>query len=142
MDWSRFTPGAALLGGALMGAAASLLWWSLGRIAGISGIVGGLLRPVRGDVGWRVAFVLGLAVVGVAARWWAPATVSSSSLRGPVVMLAAGVVAGLGARVGGGCTAGHGVCGLSRFSPRSLIATVTFMATAMATAALAGGGAP
>jgi uncharacterized membrane protein YedE/YeeE len=149
MEQAGFTPGAALAGGALIGLASSLLWWSLGRVAGVSGIVGGLLRPVRGDVAWRAAFVAGLVAAGGLAAWAAPAllaaptllassssTASSSSeaLRAPGWMLLAGVIAGFGARLGGGCTAGHGICGLSRLSPRSLVATLTFMATAIATA--------
>jgi uncharacterized membrane protein YedE/YeeE len=143
MDWVHFTPGSALLGGVMIGLAASLLWWSLGRVAGISGIAVGLLSPRAGDFGWRAAFVAGLLAAGALAAAAAPSFVTSSSLRGAGLMLAGGFVVGFGARLSGGCTAGHGVCGLSRLSPRSLAATVTFMATAMATATLLRvGGAP
>ena len=144
MDWVHFTPASALFGGVLIGLAASLLWWSLGRVAGISGIVVGLLSPRSGDVGWRAAFVAGLLAAGALAAVATPSLLaSSSSLRGAGLMLAAGVFVGFGARLSGGCTAGHGVCGLSRLSRRSLAATVTFMATAMATATLLRvGGAP
>jgi len=136
MAWSAFTPLSALLGGALIGLAATILWLGLGRIAGISGIVAGLVSRTAGDSAWRLAFLAGLLVVGVAASSLWPATVASSSLRGPVAMLVAGVVDGFGARLGNGCTAGHGVCGLSRGSPRSLAATLTFMATGILTASL------
>lgn len=136
MAWSSFTPLSALLGGAFIGLAASLLWLTNGRVAGISGIVGGLVPGKAGDISWRVAFLAGLLAVGVVAALVAPATLAVSSLRGPVVMLVAGVVVGFGTRLGNGCTAGHGVCGLSRGSPRSLVATLTFMATGIATASL------
>lgn len=136
MAWSSFTPLSALVGGAFIGLAASLLWLTNGRVAGISGIVGGLVPGKAGDISWRVAFLAGLLAVGVVAALVAPTTLAVSSLRGPVVMLFAGVVVGFGTRLGNGCTAGHGVCGLSRGSPRSLVATLTFMATGIATASL------
>jgi uncharacterized membrane protein YedE/YeeE len=136
MAWSAFTPFSAVAGGALIGLAATILWLGLGRIAGISGIVGGLVPAQAGDVSWRVAFLAGLLVVGVGASLWWPQAVASSPLRGPVVMLFAGVVVGFGTRLGNGCTAGHGVCGLSRGSPRSLVATLTFMAAGILTASL------
>ena len=136
MAWSAFTPLSAAAGGALIGLAATILWLGLGRIAGISGIVGGLVPWKSGDVAWRVAFLAALLVVGVGAAQLWPASVATSSLRGPAVMLLAGVVVGFGARLGNGCTAGHGVCGLSRGSPRSLVATLTFMAAGIATASL------
>ena len=132
LDWNAFTPGSALVGGALIGLAAAMLLWFNGRVAGISGVLGGLLRPVRGDVAWRAAFVLGL----VAAPWlylactrW-PALQIEASWGALVV---AGLLVGLGTRYGSGCTSGHGVCGLSRLSPRSLAATATFMAAGFAT---------
>jgi len=136
MAWSSFTPFSAAAGGALIGLAATILWLGLGRIAGISGVIGGLVGAARGDVSWRLAFLVGLLAVGVGAALLAPDTVASSSLRGPAIMLVAGVVVGFGARLGNGCTAGHGVCGLSRGSLRSLVATLTFMATGIATASL------
>lgn len=137
MAWTAFTPFSAAAGGALIGLAATILWLGLGRIAGISGIVGGLVPAKADDIAWRVAFLAGLLVVGVgAALVWPEAVAATSSLRGPLAMLVAGVVVGFGARLGNGCTAGHGVCGLSRGSLRSLVATLTFMAAGIATASL------
>jgi uncharacterized membrane protein YedE/YeeE len=126
-----FTPWSALAGGLLIGAAAVLLMLLQGRIAGISGIVGGLLAPRRGEVAWRIAFVIGM--LGGAAL--AGAVVGMPVLRdrpGLAVIAAAGLLVGYGTRLGSGCTSGHGVCGLARLSPRSLVATGVFMATAAA----------
>jgi uncharacterized protein len=127
IDWNHFTPGAALLGGLVLGLAAALLVVLKGRILGISGIVGGLLRPQAGDRAWRIAFLLGL----LAAPWlwqtlWGPIamTVDAST----TTLVVAGVLVGVGTRYASGCTSGHGVCGLSRLSLRSLVATVAFMA--------------
>jgi uncharacterized membrane protein YedE/YeeE len=128
-----FTPLASLLGGALIGLAASALLALDGKVAGISGIVGGLLRPARGDAGWRAAFVGGLLAGGVALRAVLPAAFTITIPQPPALLLAAGLLVGFGTRLGNGCTSGHGVCGLSRGSPRSLIATVTFMATGVLT---------
>ncbi len=133
MNWSAFTPLTALAGGALIGLAASIFLLATGRVAGISGIVFGLLTPRPGDLAWRVAFVVGLVAAGVVAVAIAPQTVATASGRGPVAMLVAGVIVGYGTRLGNGCTSGHGVCGLSRFSGRSLAATLTFMTTGIAT---------
>ncbi len=133
MDLDAFTPVSALVGGVLIGLAVSLFLLASGRVAGISGIVGGLLSPVPGDVSWRVAFIAGLLIVGAIAAWVAPEALAPSSSRGPVAMLVAGIMTGFGTRLGNGCTSGHGVCGLSRLSVRSLVATVTFMATGIAT---------
>ena len=107
IDWNAYTPVSALIGGAVIGAAAAALLVLNGRIAGVSGILGGLLRPARGDVAWRAAFVAGL--------------------------VAAGLLVGFGTRYGSGCTSGHGVCGISRLSPRSIVATLVFMAAGFAT---------
>jgi uncharacterized membrane protein YedE/YeeE len=123
-----FTPWNALLGGALIGAAASLLLIANGRVAGISSIVSGLLLPARGEVSWRGAFVLGLVLAGLGALLFAPAQLGQSP-RSLVTLAAAGLLVGVGTRIGGGCTSGHGVCGMSRLSARSLVATVTFIAT-------------
>ncbi|MDQ6681026.1 MAG: YeeE/YedE family protein [Pseudomonadota bacterium] len=132
IDWNTFTPWTALAGGVLIGSAASLLVLLNGRIAGISGIIGGLLRPVQGDVGWRAAFVLGLiaapALYALAAA--VPRPVIDASW-GALVL--AGLLVGIGTRYGSGCTSGHGVCGLSRGSPRSLAATAAFMGAGVAT---------
>jgi len=132
INWAAFNPGMAALGGAMIGAAAVLFALSTGRIAGISGIVGGLLRPYRGDVAWRLAFVGGLLAAGLVWRAldrFPPVAVDIST--GTLVV--AGLLVGVGTRLGSGCTSGHGVCGLSRLSPRSLAATLAFMATAFAT---------
>jgi uncharacterized membrane protein YedE/YeeE len=132
LDWNAFTPLSSLVGGVLIGLAAALLVLLDGRIAGISGIVGGLLRPVRGEVGWRVAFVLGLLLAPTVYRLVA-ALAPPRFDAGWSELLVAGVLVGLGTRYGSGCTSGHGVCGLSRLSPRSLAATVSFMAAGFVT---------
>ncbi len=133
IDWIHFTPLSALTGGLLIGLSAALLILYNGRIAGISGIVGGLLQRLQtGDVGWRAAFVLGLVLAPVLYR--AAAVLPEIRIdAGWAVLLLAGVLVGYGARLGSGCTSGHGVCGLSRLSPRSLVATLTFMATGFIT---------
>jgi len=129
--WTSFTPWASLAGGALIGLAATLLVLFNGRIAGISGVLGGLLKPAQGDVAWRGAFVLGLVAAPLAWRLVAawPRLHVDASLP---VLVAAGLLVGVGTRYGAGCTSGHGVCGLSRGSARSLAATVTFMAAGFA----------
>lgn len=132
IDWQHFTPGWAFAGGLMLGIATAAFILINGRILGISGIVGGLLRPKAGDVGWRLAFVLGMlsapalyhVVVG-------PLTMRIDASWSMVVL--AGVLVGLGTRYGAGCTSGHGVCGLGRLSPRSLVATLTFMGTGFLT---------
>lgn len=132
IDWNAFTPWPALAGGVIIGLAATLLALANGRVAGISGIVGGLLRPGSGDRGWRFAFVSGLVAAPIA--WAAFATLPPIVFdSGTPELVAAGLVVGLGTRYCAGCTSGHGVCGLSRFSPRSLVATVAFMAAGFAT---------
>lgn len=132
---------AALAGGLLIGGASLLLLISCRRVAGISGIVDGLLPPRRGDLAWRLAFLAGLALGGLLLASRLPTELPASR---PIVLLA-GLLVGLGARLGGGCTSGHGVCGLGRRSPRSLAAVLTFMATAFFTVFLTRhliGGAP
>lgn len=129
----NFTPVSALLGGLMIGAAAALLLVLNGRIAGISGILGGLLRPSSQEIGWRVAFLLGLVsapFVFIAATGNLPAVTLDTPF-GIVVL--AGLLVGFGTRLGSGCTSGHGVCGIGRASPRSLAATGVFMATAITT---------
>jgi uncharacterized membrane protein YedE/YeeE len=129
----RYLP--ALLGGALIGAAASLLLLLDGRVAGVSGILAGALRPRRADRGWRLAFVAGLLAGGVALEIVRPGTIVPSAA--PLWLLAvAGVAVGFGTRMGGGCTSGHGVCGVARLEIRSVVATATFVLTAMVTVAL------
>lgn len=133
IDWLHFTPASALAGGALIGLAAALLILLEGRIAGISGIIGGLLQsPPRGDSAWRLAFALGLVAAPLLYR--AVAALPESRIdAGWGMLVVAGLLVGFGSRIGSGCTSGHGVCGLSRLSPRSLVATLVFMSTGFAT---------
>lgn len=132
IDWTHFTPWASLFGGALIGVAAAMLVLLSGRIAGISGILGGLIALRRGDIAWRLAFVAGLLAAPTAmvliGRELAPRIDAGLGM-----LLVAGLLVGLGTRYGAGCTSGHGVCGLSRLSPRSLVATGAFMAAGIAT---------
>lgn len=129
----NFTPVSALAGGALIGAGAVLLMWLDGRIAGISGIFGGALLPVRGDIAWRVAFIAGI-VLGAAAWRFGGGAPQVLQIAGSVpLLIAGGLLVGVGVRLGSGCTSGHGVCGIARFSPRSFAATATFMAVGFAT---------
>jgi uncharacterized protein len=132
IDWSSFTPGSSLAGGVLIGIAAAIFVLFNGRIAGISGILGGLLRLPGRDSGWRLAFLLGLvgAPLLYALAFSLPRTDIDAGY-GSLVL--AGVLVGIGTRYGSGCTSGHGVCGLSRLSPRSAAATVAFMGAGFAT---------
>jgi uncharacterized protein len=132
IDWAHFTPWTSLAGGMLIGAAAALLVLLSGRLAGISGIVGGLIEVRRGDIAWRLAFVAGL-LVAPAAMLLVGRPLAPRIDAGMVLLLVAGLLVGLGTRYGSGCTSGHGVCGLSRLSPRSLVATAIFMAAGIAT---------
>jgi uncharacterized protein len=129
-----------LLGGALIGLSASLLLLANGRVAGISGVVGSLLAPARGDIAWRVLFFGGLLTGGLLLAWLRPTSFgapASLSAGGVALLVAAGLLVGFGSRLGNGCTSGHGVCGISRGSARSLAATLTFMATGVLTVFLA-----
>jgi uncharacterized membrane protein YedE/YeeE len=132
IDWNSFTPWASLAGGALIGLATAMFVLLNGRIAGVSGILAGLLRPARSDVAWRVAFIGGLLLAATAYSLLAalPAVQIDA---GYGVLVVAGLLVGIGTRYGAGCTSGHGVCGLSRRSPRSLAATAVFMATGFIT---------
>jgi uncharacterized protein len=132
LDWTHFTPWASLAGGVLIGLAAAMLVLLNGRIAGISGIVGGLLRPRRAEFGWRLAFVLGLFAAPFAILLFGQAAAPRIDAR-IGTLIVAGLLVGLGTSYGSGCTSGHGVCGLSRLSPRSLVATLAFMAAGMLT---------
>ena len=132
LDWNAFTPVPAAIGGALIGLAAASMWLGLGRIAGISGISGGLLRATRGDRAWRIAFVAGLLAASHAYALFAPIHPAHLSA-GTGLLVAAGLLVGIGTRYGGGCTSGHGVCGMARLSPRSLVATLAFMGAGFAT---------
>jgi uncharacterized membrane protein YedE/YeeE len=130
--WNMFTPWSALAGGGLIGIAAAMLVLLNGRIAGISGVIGGLFKPVKGDVAWRGAFVLGLVVAPMA--YALAAKLPVLRIDAPFgALIAAGLLVGVGTRYGSGCTSGHGVCGLARLSPRSMLATVTFMVAGTAT---------
>ena len=132
IDWNNFTPWSAAIGGAVIGLAAALLVLVNGRVAGISGIVGAMLRPRTGDVAWRVAFVGGLLFSPMV--YAAVAAAPSATIEaGYPALIAAGLLVGIGTRFSGGCTSGHGVCGLSRLSPRSLVATLAFMGAGFVT---------
>lgn len=132
IDWSQFTPLASAAGGLMIGTASALLLVLDGRVAGVSGIVGGLLRPAAGEVAWRLAFVAGLALAP--AVYGAFAAVPEPVFSGSAPLLAAaGLAVGIGTRFGSGCTSGHGVCGMSRASPRSAAATAMFLATGFLT---------
>lgn len=132
----NFTPVASTLGGVLIGLSASLMLLLHGRITGISGIFGGMLERRPGDLAWRVVFVLGLVLGGVAFTVLAPSWVADELGRSSVFVILAGLFVGFGTRLGSGCTSGHGICGLTRFSPRSLVAVLTFMTTGAITAYL------
>ena len=132
IDWAHFTPWASLAGGVLIGIAAALLVLLNGRIAGISGIVGGILRPAPGDTAWRVAFIIGLLLAPVAVTLFSRQPFPRIEA-GFGALVVAGLLVGVGTSYGSGCTSGHGVCGLSRLSPRSLVATAGFMVAGVAT---------
>ncbi len=129
IDWINFTPWASLSGGLLLGVASAMFILLNGRILGISGILGGLLLAKPGDTGWRIAFLLGMAVSPFVFTALAPAGFAQAPRidASYLVIVIAGLMVGLGTRYGSGCTSGHGVCGLSRMSPRSLAATLSFM---------------
>ncbi|NRR29133.1 YeeE/YedE family protein [Oxalobacteraceae bacterium] len=132
IDWTHFTPWASLVGGVVIGLAAALFLLFNGRIAGISGILGGLLEWPRGDIAWRIAFLLGL--VGAPLAYGLFTTLPQVQVDADMATLVvAGLLVGVGTRYGAGCTSGHGVCGLSRRSPRSLVATIAFMAAGFVT---------
>lgn len=130
--WDMFTPWSAIAGGALIGIAAGMFVLLNGRIAGISGIIGGLLKPSRGDVAWRMTFIGGLIAAPLV--YALMAVLPSPQIdSGYGTLMAAGLLVGIGTRYGSGCTSGHGVSGLSRLSPRSLVATAAFMAAGFVT---------
>lgn len=145
IDWDHFTPTLSLAGGLLLGLAAAAFILVNGRILGISGIAGGLFAAVRGradrsDLGWRLAFLAGLLVSPLAAKtlaaaglWPADVPAAPRIAAGTLAIVAAGLLVGYGTRLGSGCTSGHGVCGLSRLSPRSLVATLVFMGAGFVT---------
>jgi len=132
IDWNHFTPWMSLAGGIVLGLASALFILFNGRVLGISGIVGGLLRPKTRDIVWRLSFLLGMLVApSLYVAFIGPmvATIDASW----AMVIVAGLLVGIGTRYGSGCTSGHGVCGLSRMSPRSLVATLSFMAAGFVT---------
>jgi uncharacterized membrane protein YedE/YeeE len=133
---ANFTPLSAAIGGALIGLASVLLMLLTGRIAGASGILGGLLNPRSGEIGWRVAFIAGLILAPLLAGLMGHGMPSPQMPASWAVIIAAGLLVGFGTRLAGGCTSGHGICGVSRLSARSIAATIIFMAVAIATVAL------
>jgi len=132
IDWADFTPWSSLAGGMLIGLAAAIFILFNGRIAGISGILGGLLKPVVGDAWWRVAFLAGIIFAPLLYRI-AGTPPAARIDAATITLIAAGLLVGIGTRYGSGCTSGHGVCGVSRLSPRSLVATACFMAAGFVT---------
>lgn len=136
LDWANFTPWSSMAGGILIGIAVALFILFNGRIAGISGILGGLLQPKRGDIGWRAAFVIGLLSAPLVFGFFAPLP-NVRIDAGSALLVIAGLLVGAGTRYGSGCTSGHGVCGLSRFSLRSIVATAAFMGVGFLTVFIA-----
>jgi len=132
IDWNNFTPWSALAGGALIGLATAIFILFNGRIAGITGILGGLINPKLRDIGWRIAFILGLVISPVVWKLFSPQPLIEIEASNALLAIA-GLVVGISTRYGSGCTSGHGVCGISRLSPRSIIATLAFMLTGFLT---------
>jgi len=135
IDWAHFTPWSSLSGGIILGVASALFILMNGRVLGVSGILGGLLPPKAGDTFWRLAFLAGMFASPWIFNLLAPAElITTPQIDADLVMLIiAGLLVGIGTRYGSGCTSGHGVCGLSRMSPRSLVATLSFMAAGFLT---------
>ncbi|MBR1287682.1 YeeE/YedE family protein [Bradyrhizobium sp. AUGA SZCCT0177] len=133
---ANFTPLSAAIGGALIGLSAVLLMLLTGRIAGISGIFAGLLNIRSEDKAWRIAFIAGLMLVPVIAGWIGYGMATPKLPANWAVIVAAGLLVGFGTRLGGGCTSGHGICGIGRLSVRSIAATIVFMVTAVITVAV------
>ncbi len=132
IDWTAFTPYSSFMGGMLIGLAAGMLVLLNGRIAGISGVLGGLMKPIKGDVSWRIAFISGLVIAPFGYAFFALVPRPHIDA-GWTAVISAGLLVGLGTRLASGCTSGHGVCGLSRLSGRSLAATLAFMGTGFVT---------
>ena len=133
---TNFTPLAAAAGGALIGLSAMLLMLLTGRVAGISGILGGCLALVGGDRGWRIAFLLGMVLAPLLSGFVGAPLANPQMPASWLIIIAAGLLVGFGTRLGGGCTSGHGVCGMARLSRRSLVATAAFFVTAIIVVAL------
>ncbi len=132
IDWNNFTPWTALAGGALIGVASALFILFNGRIAGITGIVGGLIKPKANDINWRLAFIIGLIISPLTWQLFSPLPLIQVDASNTLLAIA-GLIVGISTRYGSGCTSGHGVCGISRLSPRSIVATLAFMATGFST---------
>lgn len=135
IDWLHFTPVSALIGGVLLGAASALLFLNSGRILGITGVLEGLISPNPNDTSWRLRFMLGLLLAPpVAKLFFSPEWLSLPKIEASFTMvIVAGLLVGVGTRLGTGCTSGHGICGLGRLSTRSLVATLSFMLSGFAT---------
>lgn len=141
MEIINFTPWSAAIGGALVGLSAALLLLTKGRIAGISGIAGGLIYPEKGDLSWRVVFLAGLVLGGFLYQLFSGDSSTGlfkgvehiESVVSKPLLIAGGLLVGIGTTIGTGCTSGHGICGLARRSPRSLVATLSFMASGFVT---------
>ncbi|UBX49408.1 YeeE/YedE family protein [Providencia alcalifaciens] len=135
IDWANFTPGSAAIGGVLIGLAVAILLIFNGRIAGISGILAGVLKPTKGDTAWKLAFIVGILVAPllfVTFVYTPEVTIATST----PLLIAAGLLVGFGTRLGSGCTSGHGICGMARFSRRSMVAVAIFMLVAFITVAV------
>ncbi|MTC78007.1 YeeE/YedE family protein [Providencia sp. wls1916] len=135
IDWAHFTPGSAAIGGVLIGLAVAILLIFNGRIAGISGILVGVLKPTKGDTAWKLAFIVGILVAPllfITFVYTPEVTIATST----PLLIAAGLLVGFGTRLGSGCTSGHGICGMARFSRRSMVAVVVFMLVAFITVAV------
>lgn len=135
IDWAHFTPGSAAIGGVLIGLAVAILLIFNGRIAGISGILAGVLKPIKGDTAWKLAFIVGILVAPllfITFVYTPEVTIATST----PLLIAAGLLVGFGTRLGSGCTSGHGICGMARFSRRSMVAVVIFMLVAFITVAV------
>jgi len=127
----NFTPVSALIGGAIIGLSAAVLWLGIGRVAGISGIVGNLWTARMAELGWRVAFLIGLVAAPLLWRLAGGPMPEVTLSASPLLVAASGLLVGIGTRLGGGCTSGHGICGIARLSKRSIVATATFMGSAV-----------
>ena len=132
LNWTEVNPLMALMGGVLIGGAVSILILFNGKVAGISGIVGGLINPQKNDVAWRIAFVAGLVISPIVYSVFHTLPVATIDASNTMIIIA-GLTVGIGTRYGSGCTSGHGVCGLARLTPRSLVASFSFMLAGVAT---------
>ena len=133
---TEFTPWAALYGGALIGLASALLLILYGKIAGISSLVEAVVAPINEGTGWKLTFLVGMLVAGGLVQWLEPGLLKGQLTLPTWLIVVSGILVGFGTRLGNGCTSGHGVCGMSRFSLRSTVATITFMVVALVTANL------